>query len=264
MSLLHTQYAPDQVLRLGSAQDLELLSAAMTKGSPPLRLLTGHIGFEVEGKLPFPVHYITFLREPLARVISAYQYIRANPAHTHHARVVSNNMSLEDYIRARVSSINIDNGMTRLLSGEPNAARDVEFGQCTAEMLRTAKSNLQNKVAVVGLTEQFDASLVLMRQRFKWQTIVYKALNSTSGKGTSHPHSAELMALIAAHNELDLELYAFGKKLFQRQMLRALPWLPIQLRKFRNQNLRHSQASNKPKQVERVASKRITRWLDSN
>lgn len=254
------QYARDEILRVNTAQEMERLQGLPAVEKNCVRFLSGHFGFAFDAGLPQPFHYVTLLRDPVARVASAYQLIRSNPAHTHHAVVMARNLSLADFIRERISVINVDNGMTRLLSGAPNNASEVEFGECTTAMLEAAKKNLRERITVLGLTEQFDASLVLMRRRFGWNSPLYAILNAT--QGTRPALEPATIALIEKHNGFDRELYTFATKLFRRQWLQALPSILYQVRYFQYKNRAHKQDRAAFKRLQQFEHKRIARWLD--
>jgi hypothetical protein len=112
--------------------------------------------------VPRPSTYVSMLRKPMSLVLSQYRFVLRTPGHRHHELVTSKGMSLEDYIRSGVS-IEMDNSQTRAIAGD----RATPYGACTDAMLETAKRNLED-FAVVGLTERFDESLVLLGKRFGW------------------------------------------------------------------------------------------------
>lgn len=259
-TILTKQYARSEVLLVQNDQELKQLEAMSGEQRNRLRIVTGHVGFAFDTVLPKPFHYVTFLRDPVARVASVYQLIRATPEHTFHEVVTKRNLSLGDFVRERISVMNIDNGMTRLLSGAPNDAREIGFGQCTTSMLEAAKKNLRERVAVVGLTEHFDTSLVLMRRRFRWKSPLYKIANaSKGGRTTIDPEAA---VLIEKHNELDRELYRYATGLFRKQVLAALPWIPVQARYFQYKNRVQKQDPGAFERLRQFEYKRIARWLD--
>jgi hypothetical protein len=71
---------------------------------------------------------------------------------------------LESRVAAGVSlGFCSDNDQTRQLAGE----REIPSARTTSEeILRIAKRNLTQHFAVAGVTEQFDRSLILMKQQF--------------------------------------------------------------------------------------------------
>lgn len=259
--MLNTHYRGSTV-HIASLGQLHKFQALPEAERARCRFVHAHIGFDLERVFGPPYQYITFLREPVSRVVSTYHYIRKTPEHTHHQTVAGQNMSLLDYIGSGVSTSNIDNGMTRLLSGEPQNANAIPFGKCTRAMLAAAKRNLQERIAVVGLTEQFDASLVLMRRRFGWSSPLYSLKNTTANGNPLKPLSSAEEKAIRAHNELDLELYGYARIVFIKQMVRALPFFPLQVRHFRNKNIAYQNDSATYRRMLQFEYKRIARWMD--
>lgn len=260
--LVIKQFSESAMLRISSPAELEQFRHWSEADKAKYKFVFGHIGFSFDSAIEPPYPCVTFLREPVARVASIYQYIRSNPAHTHHKTVVERNLPLADFIEQRVSVMNTDNGMTRLLCGLPDDARSVPFGGCTPDMLAAAKKNLRERVTVLGLTEQFDASLVLLRRHFGWKSPLYTRKNITGGGSRTQELEPREVDLIQAANELDLKLYAYARVLFRNQLMRALPWIPIQVRYFRNKNRVFAQDPAEFKRMRQFESKRIARWLD--
>ncbi len=254
------QYGREQVRQFTRA-DMEAWAQTKDNCAAPWRFVSGHIGFEFDRIITQPHVYITFLRNPVTRIPSVYEYIRTNPAHTHHATVTSQNLSLQEFIERGVSVANIDNGMTRLLCGLPNSAREVGFGECTRAMLEAAKKNLRQRIAVVGLTEYFDASLVLMRRCLDWSSPLYTILNSTTTSRAKTVTPAEVR-LIEKYNVLDCELYAYARTLFQRQASRLDPLFRLRVGYFQYKNRVRTQNPKAFMRLRRFESKRIARWLD--
>jgi hypothetical protein len=73
--------------------------------------------------------------------------------------------------------------------------------------LRIAKDLLERHYTV-GVAEAYDASLALYAERFGWKATETVRLNVTSSRREAPPLPAETVALIRAHNPLDLELHA--------------------------------------------------------
>ena len=140
-----------------------------------IKMLRGHMPFGLHALLPQNATYITILRHPVERIISHYYYVLRTPEHYLHADVAANKIDLENYVYRGIST-ELDNGQTRLLSGYLSGAvhnQDIDYGGCTREMLEKAKNNLSNHFSVVGLSEHFDESLLLMKQRLGWRSPYY-------------------------------------------------------------------------------------------
>ena len=109
------------------------------------------------------------------------------------------------------------NLQTRMVAGE-------EWNDPTKKLadraaLERAKENLQNHF-VVGLTEEFDASLRLMSQRFGWNVKSYTKKNVTRSKARNDTLDTETLALLREANAFDIELYQFARELFESQRAR--------------------------------------------
>lgn len=164
------------------------------------RLIMGHTVFGLHELVPRPSTYISMVRKPKSLVLSQYNFVLRTEGHRHHEEVTRRGMSLEDYIESGLS-LEMDNSQTRAIAGD----LDTPFGKCTEEMLERAKRNVEGHFAVVGITERFDESLVLLQRAFGWRRVNYVSANVAPGKRPEP--SARAVELIAEHNRLDDELY---------------------------------------------------------
>ncbi len=175
------------------------------------RLISGHFPYGVHEQVPGPHAYFTLLREPLDRVASFHAFVLRDPGHyLTRAMPPEQRVSLECFARKNTAAA-IDNGQTRLLSGDWG---HVPFGACTTEMLERAKANLR-RMAVVGLTERFDESLLLLGQRFGWRHLGYRRQNETQGRQRGKPMDEGTREALFRLNVYDLELYAYAQSLFE-------------------------------------------------
>jgi hypothetical protein len=109
-------------------------------------------------------------------------------------------------------------------------------GEHEAEILALAKKNLQEAFTVVGLTERFDETLLLLKNAFYWRNVFYVKLNVTRSRPQSDEISPETRCAIHEHNQLDLELYHYAQELFAEQLRRQGAAFAEQLRAFRFRN----------------------------
>jgi Sulfotransferase family len=178
ISHCHANHAKKPVF---AQDDLEFAK----KFFPRLRSIAGHslvnpLNLSVAN--PF---YITFLREPISRVISHYQYSVA---------LGNNRKTFEESLRAEGK---FENLQVKIIAGERN--------------LEKAKHSLE-KFDFVGLTEQFDLSLrVLERLAPCKLNLNYKrkVVAKDNSIKKSLQGNARLMEMAAEINQLDMELYAF-------------------------------------------------------
>lgn len=187
----HTNHTKKKVFDQGD------LTLAM-KLFPGLRSISGHnLGDPLRLQPPDPF-YMTFVREPIARVLSRYQdsVIKG-----------TNRLSFEQSLKEYPGFRNLQ---VRLMAGE--------------EGLDKAKRFLE-KCSFVGVTEKFDLSLHVLERLSPYKlNLRYKRRrvtppNPMKAEVTQNPR---LMELAREHNRLDLELYDFAvKEVFPRHCAQA-------------------------------------------
>jgi hypothetical protein len=190
-----------------------------------LRIIYGHTIFGVHQALPGPAAYVTMLREPMARVLSTYHFLRRRRSHWLHEQATK--LSLEEFVRSWIARK--DNLQTRIVSGEL-AGPD----RCTEETLEHAKRNVDEHFAAVGLTERFDETVLLWGEVLGWRKLRYVPRNM-SREGPRDPVPADVIRLIEELNELDRELYRFVKERFEKDLARY-PSLEGKMARYRRQN----------------------------
>jgi hypothetical protein len=198
--LCHVTQGPDQLKSMPAEQ------------RDRLQLIRGHFPHGIHRCLSQPVEYITILRDPIERTISHYYYVLREPTHHLHKRVVSEKIGLKEYVLG-CRNKELDNGQTRLIAGD---SFQIPFGECRSDLLEQAKHNLQHSFSVVGLTERFDETVLLMARRFGWKKTHYTRRNVTEKRPAREQLDAETLDALEAINTLDLELYAFAKALFEK------------------------------------------------
>lgn len=181
------------------------------------RAVTGHLLYGVHHHIPQDCDYVAVLREPVARTVSAYNYILGHPAHWFHDELVRSGMGLEEF--AGSGSGPPDNMQTRVIAGSRDGElvrrgpdRHLERTELGIDMLEAAKRHL-DRFLVVGLTESFDESFILVRRALGWKLPMYASRRITQRR-RSEPPSTEAVELIRERNQLDIELYAYARELF--------------------------------------------------
>ncbi len=230
------QYDPAEthVIRLPIWESIAAFKAWPEERRHRVRFLMGHMPFGLHEWLRSPTTYVTMIREPVERVISHFHFVKGYPDHELHDRIRPG-MTVGDYVLER-TSLELDNGQVRLLSGEPF----VEFGSVTRDHLEAAKRNLRERFAVAGVSERFDASLLVMRAALGWRRrIVYLNRNVTREPRTTV--TPQDLAAVRDANLHDAELHAFAAARLEEQ-LRALPAAAVRLAAFRAANAAYSVA----------------------
>jgi galactose-3-O-sulfotransferase len=189
-----------------------------------LRVVRGHMFYGVHKFLPQGATYFTMLRDPVARVLSAYYFILRRPLNPLHRKVKRERLGVEDCLRLFPQRHNLQ---CRLIAGVKDTAIANE------RLLDMAKEHLTKSFSVVGICERFEESLMLMATTFGWEIPFYKNCKVSKARPQIGPGTVEM---IRDHNRLDVELYEFGKGLFEeslqkkeaavRERLAALRTLP--------------------------------------
>ena len=174
-------------------------------------IVRGHFPLGIRDHLPADreLRCFTFLREPVDRMLSHFYSIRGNSGQRQRIKnPLAADASLEDALSAGYVH---DNLHTRMLCGLSQP-----FGQVTDEMLEQAKRNLSHGLAVFGLTERFDESLVLAGLRLGLEGVIYRSdgrVNSGRPRGDDVPDA--LVRSAKRCNRYDIELYRHAQEVFE-------------------------------------------------
>ncbi|HYC14355.1 MAG TPA: sulfotransferase family 2 domain-containing protein [Stellaceae bacterium] len=192
-----------------SFSKLHRLKSALRHPRCP-RLIHGHFDVSIMRLFPPGARCFTLLRDPVERAISHYYHYRrmtADPAHP-----LAMKSTLAEWVSGR-GLVEMDNGQTRRLAGE----MDRPCGSVNAEMLERAKSNLAG-FAVVGLTERFHESLLLLQRAFGWTLDTLPPRNVGQNRPRRSEVSEEALQAIERSNYFDAELYRFAAGLFEKAL----------------------------------------------
>lgn len=196
------------------------------------RLIKGHMTFGIHQYTFGPWAYFTFFRHPIERTISHFYSICRSPHHPSFNIIRENQLDLKQCLEIGWLDPMLDNGHTRLLS---DVWAKVPAGGCTEEHLEKAKANL-SQIRVVGLTEQFDASLLLLGRAFGWKHLYYSRQNVTANRPSQRNLPPETMAAVQAANQLDKKLYDYAKILFDEQVRQLGPDFAQDVRRLQIHN----------------------------
>lgn len=210
--VLRREYGQRAVLELYDSSYGEEVASLLPGSGDTVRVVIGHLYFGIHAFLPNSAQYVTLLREPVERVVSHYYFVRNDP--THYLYETAQQLNLHDFVIAR-GAHEPNNDQTRLLSGKRFAASPGAFPD---EMLAEAKENLSRHFAVVGLTEAFDESLLLMQRTFGWRRPYYMRRNVGRNRPGIDALPDATIDVIRASNELDIELYHYATALFRKQL----------------------------------------------
>lgn len=185
------------------------------KAHPHTRLLNGHMAyFGIHELLPpeRPALYFAFLRHPVERVNSLYNYLKYNSQNHWHHELVNAGWSLPEWLE-HSPALWAHNGLVRqLLLGtfdQVSVQRELDPG-----LVQEAKRRLA-QFWFVGLTETFSRDSLYLYGKLRFYRFAEEqVLNASLKKEQVTP---EIYEQIAACNTLDLELYEYTRQL-RRQM----------------------------------------------
>jgi hypothetical protein len=194
------------------------------------QLVRGHFGYGLHEDYQEPYKYITILRDPVDRVISHYYYVLKRTDHYLHKKVTSENISLKDYVTSGLTG-EMDNGQLRMLTGPTGYY--ARFGTCTPELLELAKEHLRNDFVVVGISERFDETLLVLKEILGVSTPFYLNLKVNNKRPKREKMTDDVIEAIRAHNPLDEEIYQYANALMDELIEKHIPFFRIKLSLFR-------------------------------
>ncbi|MCS3685487.1 hypothetical protein [Salinibacter ruber] len=186
-----------------------------------IHLIRGHVAYGVHEYVSAPCRYFTLVRDPVARVISLYYYIKRGWPDSKAA-----SLSLDEYIESNHHAY-VPNDQTRRLAGPPF----LEEGS-DPSLLSRAKEHLDAPNVTVGLTERFDAGLILMKRKLDWRRQpLYVRTNTGGSRPSKSEIDPEVRDRIRAQNRLDLQLYEYATERFKKT-ISSFPEFDEEVRRF--------------------------------
>lgn len=212
-SMIREIYKPSELHKINpAAESVEKYISLSQTRKDGLKVIYGHMDYGLRELLPSNSAYVTLMRHPVERVISHYYYVRRTENDP--LRELAMNSSLYDWV-AHCNLEEMENGQTRRLSG---VAEGIGFGECSAEVLAQAKTNVARNFALVGITERYDEAYVLMSKMFGWPIKNYPSINVAKWKPEQSEIPARTLRLIEKFNALDIELYDHATRLFDEKI----------------------------------------------
>lgn len=196
-------------------KDADYFSAAdlhrLLRIYPRLRSIAGHsIKAYSDLKTDFPdLQYYTFLRDPIQRSISHYQY-RVN--------LGSITRSFEDWIQDESNH----DWQVRTLAGAPDLDRALRM--------------IERDISFVGLQERLDESLILMNRALNLPQVISAAserVNAAKNNNIRDKIVADTrnLRLLQKANQLDIELYRYAETVVYPRQQSAFGRAPESFRK---------------------------------
>lgn len=199
---------------LAQRDRLQHLASSEPAMARQLRAVHGHMPWGFHTWFGRPFVYLAFVRDPVERVISYYDFCRREPTHNRHP--LANELSLEAWVEAN-PDLCVDNAMTRFFSGRITdmAPRSLQIppGERHA-VLAEAIDNIRADFPVVGVVEDMQRSLEMCRVYFGWPDDLEMPRRNVSPSPLKA--SSAIRERIADLNDLDRELYAYCARRLER------------------------------------------------
>jgi hypothetical protein len=152
---------------------------------------------------------MTFLRDPVERIISFYYYVRDKNSHRLSRQFKETNLAT--IVKSRQFAAT-NNDMTRFIAGRNDIGINKPVGEMSPDDLILAKDHL-SQFAAIGFVETFDKDLQSFATQFGWTNIQYESELVHLTRPTKSDLSPDVIDLIERHNKQDLELYAYAEEL---------------------------------------------------
>jgi len=234
--------------------DLEIHPAAINiLKTRNLKAVLGHFTFGIHRYLPKTSTYITLLRNPVDRIISLYYHYTRKMSKQSEGKLTLDQF-LTGYplpgMEPQQTQLLTDNDQTRRISGlQPRS------GKCTNAMLEQAKKNLESNFSVVGVTDQFDEMVVLLKRKFGWLS-PHKYWPVHVGRVRSERSQIDMATIdrIRDGNRFDLALYNFAHKMMDDTIEKSGQGFQFDMNVFRSQRKELMECVNhrNPKVAKRV------------
>jgi hypothetical protein len=192
------------------------------------RAMADHVPYGLYARyLPPDTQYLTFLRDPVERVLSHY-YFHAN-AGPNKVRNAWRRLAGPNGVTLEVGDeddVSLEAGLERGLSIYNNfATRFIWGGETLDEDLPTdaleqATQNLAG-FAFVGVTERLDEAVILLARMLDVPIAGYHMRHVREGRPTAADVPDDLRRLIEEHNALDIALYRVARDRFDAQAAAA-------------------------------------------
>lgn len=176
------------------------------------KFIRGHFSYDrVVHQLSSKPYILIFLRDPVTRFISHFEHLKREEGDPPGLHDKIKNLSIDEYLQKPELTSLLSNMGARLLCGlEPDQPYDISF-------LNKAKERLAS-IDFIGLTERYKESISLFCKIFNLPDVKYfhheNPSPNTSARIIIAPQTIERISYI---NQIDVDLYNYGKKLFEEQ-----------------------------------------------
>jgi sulfotransferase famil protein len=233
-AILENLFVENEVCPAEIPEELESLT---NKELDKFKLFAGHFSYEITEGLLLENIWVTFLRNPIDRVVS-YYYNLIVPERMPDTWVKRfseradwqefleeiRKMSLYEFILSENEKATKITANRQTQAFLPDNVRlgVKDWSVHNVEYIELAKHNLRERFAFVGIQEYFDLSLDLFSMTFSLNPIHAEPyttnLNIKKNREEGYEVEPYALALIKEKNTMDIELYEYAKELFFERM----------------------------------------------
>jgi hypothetical protein len=184
-------------------------------------LVIGHFGYQHVAKMRSDRFLMTFLRDPVERMISNYYFLRSgSPISGYSRRAISaaKVLSLSEFLRCDEPGVRMitENFQAKALAFDIRP----EHRRSIGDLHREAARNLST-FDFVGIVEYFTESMVALSDVLG-RELPIKNLNATEARSTVSAVAPADLDLIRRLNAVDIALYAAARTRFEQTVLPTL------------------------------------------
>jgi|SRR5688572_6327007 len=221
-SILKGEVPASRRFRVGSdiAASRAALAALPDSTRLNIDLLYGHLSYGWHELLfPRQAWYFTIMREPVARVVSHYNYVRSHEWHYLYSQVVDARMTVADYVESGITT-EVNNGQVRQISGvedivqAPYGRSPVAYGDDHRGLLEQAWVNIDRHFLLVGLLERFHDTVRRLQPLTGLRTGSSEPKNVDRSNPAPRIPTPNEVDIIRRFNREDCELYNRCKEAF--------------------------------------------------
>jgi hypothetical protein len=206
-----------------------------------IKFIDGHMHFGLHEYISEPCDYITILRDPVERTVSQYYNTMRMLEKPVYKRF--KNMTLEEYVTTGAD--NVTNIQTRVLSNVSAIPKMLKtHSPLSHNAFEFAQKNLKDRFKVVGVTDQFDETLLILKKELGLKNIYYVKRGTGRKKDRNKETSAKAIELIKSNNMKDIELYEYARKLLEEKIRSYGPSFNEDLAQFKRNNKIYARTRN--------------------
>ena len=139
-----------------------------------IKIVFGHMSFGLDCHFPSGCQYVTMLRHPISRIVSHFNFVKNNPCHYLHDKVMKGSGLIENYVEES-QALELNNGMLRNFIGDSHRA--IPFGQCKISDIEVVINKIDNNFVAIGIQEYFDESVDYFCEKIGWVKPIIEATN---------------------------------------------------------------------------------------